>query len=73
MKAAAHHVEEGVQLLVLHDLADLLPLLRGGVHARWVVGTGVQQYHIARVGALKRRRVVQVTQHRVVHDSGGRC
>lgn len=36
------HVKEGEELLLLHDRADLLPLLGCGVHPSGVVGTGMQ-------------------------------
>ena len=46
---AAHlvsHVEEGEELLLLHDSADLLPLFGCRVNACWVVSTRVQQHYI---------------------------
>jgi hypothetical protein len=37
------HVEEGEVALLLHDIADLAPLVLGRVNTGRVVGTGVQQ------------------------------
>ena len=38
-------VKEGEQSSLLHHLQDALPLVRGGVHPRGVMGTGMQQHH----------------------------
>ena len=40
-------VKEGQQAPLLHHLEDALPLVGGGVHPSWVVGTGMQQDHRA--------------------------
>ena len=42
-EALVGHVEEGEVALLLHDIADLAPLVLGGVNTGRVVGTGVQQ------------------------------
>lgn len=41
------HVEEGVVLLLLDDIADLLPLGFGGINARRVVGACMEQDNTA--------------------------
>ena len=42
-KALVGHVEESKVALLLHDIADLAPLVLGGVNTSRVVGTGVQE------------------------------
>jgi len=42
-EALVGHVEEGEVALLLHDIANLAPLVLGGVNTGRVVGTGVQQ------------------------------
>ena len=42
-KALVGHVEEGEELLLLDNVGDLLPLLRGGVNASGVVGTRMEK------------------------------
>lgn len=42
-KALVGHVEEGKVTLLLHDIADLAPLLLGGVNTGRVVSASVQQ------------------------------
>mmetsp|Transcript_321 Transcript_321/g.862 ORF Transcript_321/g.862 Transcript_321/m.862 type:complete len:371 (-) Transcript_321:1657-2769(-) len=46
-EALVRHVEEWEVALLPHQLADLLPLVRGWVHARWVVGASVEQEEAA--------------------------
>lgn len=38
-------IEEGEQRVLLHDFADLLPVLLSGVNAGWVVSTCMQQHN----------------------------
>ena len=42
-EALVGHVEEGKVTLLLHDVADLAPLVLGGIDTGRVVSTGVQQ------------------------------
>lgn len=51
-EALVGHVEEGVVALLLDDVADLPPLLLGGVHTGGVVGAGVEQEDAALGGGL---------------------
>ncbi len=44
-EALIGHVEEGVQLPLLDDLGELLPLFGLGINARGVVSAGMQQDH----------------------------
>lgn len=52
-KALVGHVEEGKVILLLDNLGDLLPLLRGGVDAGRVVGAGVEQEDAAQGSGLE--------------------
>lgn len=51
-EALVGHVEEGEVAVSLDDLADLLPLLLGGVDAGRVVGAGVEEEDAALGGGL---------------------
>jgi hypothetical protein len=51
-KALVGHIEEGEVALLLHDIADLAPLVLGGVNTGRVVGTGVQQDDAVLGGSL---------------------
>lgn len=46
-KSLVGRIEVGEQLLFLHNLSNLLPLIAGGINSGWVVGTYVQQHDIA--------------------------
>lgn len=37
------HVDEGIQVALLHQRRDLAPLLQSGIHAGRIVGAGVQE------------------------------
>lgn len=52
-KALVGHVEEGKVVLLLDNLGDLLPLLRGGVDTSRVVGAGVEQEDAAQGSGLE--------------------
>lgn len=51
-EALVGHVEEGEVALLLNDIGDLPPLLRGGVNASGVVGAGVPEEDAAVGGGL---------------------
>mmetsp|Transcript_24662 Transcript_24662/g.76803 ORF Transcript_24662/g.76803 Transcript_24662/m.76803 type:complete len:303 (-) Transcript_24662:39-947(-) len=78
--ALVRAVHQRRELLLLHEIRDLLPLVLGGVDARGVVRAGVEEDHGTRCGALQRghhalkvqgpglRLVVGVGLHREPRD-----
>ena len=59
------HVEEGEEIVLLHHLRDLVPLLRRRVNTRGVVSARVQQYDGAWLG------VCEIADHSVEVESLG--
>lgn len=49
-KTLISRIEVREELLLLHNLSYLLPLIAGGVHTGWVMSTHVQQHNVTRLG-----------------------